>query len=69
METVIIPKEVFTKILADVETLINDVELALDIKIRQRISDIESGKEKGKTEEEYYKYLEKRGIKLGKLHN
>ena len=67
METVINPKEVFTRILADVEALIDDVELALDSKVRQRVSDIETGKNKGKTEEEYYNYLSKRGIKLGKL--
>ena len=68
METVVIPKEVFTKILADVEILIDDVELALDAKVRQRISDIETGREKGKTEEDYNEYLSKRGIKRGKIH-
>ncbi|MBI5392474.1 hypothetical protein HZA96_01270 [Candidatus Woesearchaeota archaeon] len=46
------------------EVLIDDVEIALDVKAQQRISDIESGKEKGKTEKEYYEYLTKRWIKV-----
>ena len=65
METVTIPKRVFSKILEDVEVLIDDVEMALDVKVQQRIEDIESGKEKGRTEKEYYEYLAKRGIKVG----
>lgn len=65
METVNIPKKVFRKILDDVQILIDDVEMALDAKVQQRIEDIESGKEKGKTEKEYYEYLAKRGIKVG----
>ena len=64
-ETVTIPKRVFSKILEDVEVLIDDVEMALDVKVQQRIEDIESGKEKGRTEKEYYGYLAKRGIKVG----
>ncbi len=65
METVTIPKRVFSKILEDVEVLIDDVEMALDVKVQQRIEDIESGKDKGRTEKEYYEYLAKRGIKVG----
>lgn len=33
MEKVVVPKEVFSKILDDVESLIDDVELALDAKL------------------------------------
>jgi len=33
MEKVVVPKEVFSKILDDVENLIDDVELALDAKL------------------------------------
>ena len=69
MQQVLISKQVFSKILSDVETLIDDVELALDTKIQQRINDIETGKEKGKSEKEYYDYLSKRGIKLGSLRH
>ena len=65
METVTIPKKVFKRILDDVQILIDDVEMALDAKVQQRIEDIESGKEKGKSENEYYEYLKKRGIKVG----
>lgn len=64
-ETIVVPKQVFGKILADVEVLIDDVELALDEKVRKRIEDIESGRVKGKSEEEYYEYLKKRGITFG----
>jgi len=64
METVSIPKEVFTKILADVETLIDDVELALDAKVQKRIQDIETNSVKGKTEQELNDYLKKRGVKV-----
>lgn len=69
MKNITVPKKVFTRILVDVENLIDDVEIALDAKVRERISDIELGREKGKSEEEYYDYLAKRGIKLGRLRS
>ena len=69
MENILVPKEVFSKIITDVEILIEDVEMALDTKIRQRIEDIKSKKVEGKSEKEYYDYLEKRGIKVGRVHN
>ncbi|MEK6963514.1 MAG: hypothetical protein AABX70_03750 [Nanoarchaeota archaeon] len=69
MESIVIPKQVFTKILSDVEMLIDDVEMALDVKVRQRILDIDTGREKGKSEKEYYAYLEKRGVKVGKVRS
>ena len=64
MDTITIPKEAFTKILNDVEILIDDVELALDSKVQQRLQDIKTGKVNGKTEEELEDYLKKRGIKV-----
>lgn len=64
METVAIPKDVFNKILRDVEILIDDVELALDKTARKRINDIESNKVKGKSEGELDDYLKKRGVNL-----
>lgn len=64
METVQVPKRVFGKILEDAETLINDVEIALDEKTKQRIQDIELGKVEGKSEEDLNAYLRKRGIKI-----
>ncbi|MEK6858177.1 MAG: hypothetical protein AABX39_06325 [Nanoarchaeota archaeon] len=63
METIAVPKAFFGKILDDVEVLIDDVETALDEKVKQRILEVESGKVKGKTEKEYKEYLAKRGIK------
>lgn len=65
METVTVQKEVFSKILTDVETLIDDVELALDAKVIQRIQDIEIGKVEGRTEKDLDNYLKKRGVKIG----
>jgi len=64
METVVVPKKVFGKILEDAEMLINDVEMALNERIRKRIQDIEFGKVEGKSEEELDAYLRKRGIKV-----
>ncbi len=64
METVTISKEVFAKILTDVETLIDDVELALDTKVRNRMQDIKSDKIKGKNEEDLDNYLKNRGVKI-----
>ena len=67
METVIVKKETFTKILNDMEVLLQDVELALDAKVQKRLEDISSGKDKGKTEKDYYDYLSKRGVTVGKV--
>ena len=64
METVTIPKEIFSKILADVETLLEDMEIALNTKVKQRINDIETKKIEGKTEKDLDSYLKKRGIKV-----
>lgn len=69
METLAVPKELFSKILTDVEILIDDVESALNTKVKQRISDIEANKMKGKTEEELDNYLRNRGVKIGRLDN
>ncbi len=48
METLAVPKQLFSKILTDVEILIDDVESALDTKVKQRISDLETNKVNGK---------------------
>ncbi len=63
-ESVVVPKKLFGKILEDVELLIDDVELALDEKVRERIQDIESGRVEGKSEEELDAYLKKRGVQI-----
>ncbi|MBI4449038.1 hypothetical protein HY641_03365 [Candidatus Woesearchaeota archaeon] len=67
METVTIPKTKFGRILDDVETLIHDVECAMSEEekvVQERIADIEEGRVEGKTEEEYYAYLKRRGIAI-----
>lgn len=63
METVTVPKEMFQRIINHVEILLSDVELALDPKTQQRLEEIQTGRVKTKTEEEYYQYLQKREIK------
>ena len=64
MESITVPKKIFTKILEDVEILIDDVELALNDKVLSRIEDIRTKKIIGKTEEELDNYLRKRGVKI-----
>ena len=64
METVTVPKEALSKILIDVETLLDDVELALDEKVRRRKLDIKLGKVTGKTEEDLHNYLKQRGVHI-----
>ncbi len=64
METIVIPKKAFTKILTDVETLIDDVELALDAKVRKRIAEVKVDPSIGKSEKELDEYLKKRGVKI-----
>lgn len=64
METVTISKESFTKILSDVEALIDDVEIALDVKVQKRMADIKRDPSIGKTEKDLDSYLRKRGVKI-----
>lgn len=65
-ETITIKKQDFDKILNTAEILIDEVEDALsqDELVRKRIDDIKTGRIAGKTEEDYYEYLKKRGIKI-----
>ena len=65
METVTISKEIFSKILTDAEVLMKDIENALDIKVKQRMSDIEKNRAEGKSEKELDDYLKSRGVKIG----
>ena len=69
MDTVTIPKKAFTKILEDVETLIDDVELALDAKVQERLSDIKKNPSIGKTEKDLDNNLKKRGVKIGRMED
>ncbi len=65
MDIVHVNKLDFVRILDTAETLINEVEQALsqDEVAKRRITDITSGRIRGKTEKDYYAYLKKRGIK------
>ena len=64
MDTVTISKDVFTKILGDVEMLIDDVEMALDTTVEHRLCELDTGKVKAKSERELDEYLRKRGVKI-----
>ncbi len=63
METIQVEKTDFNKILNTAEILINEVEQVFQNEIvKIRVGDIEMGKIKGKTQEDYNEYLRKRGI-------
>ena len=64
METISIPKKDFDRIIEDMEILLSHVEVSLDKKAKKRLTDIKSGKEKGKNEEELDSYLKNRGVKF-----
>ena len=62
METINVGKNDFNKILSTMETLLDDFEKVLSQNeiIAQRMEEIKTGKVKGKSEEDYKKYLQKR---------
>ena len=63
METIQVEKTDFNKILNTAEILINEVEQVFQNEIvKIMVKDIEMGKIKGKTQEDYDEYLGKRGI-------
>lgn len=66
MRNVMVEKSDFGKILQTAETLIDEVENALqDEIVKKRMDEINTGKVKGKTEKELDEYLKKRGLKIG----
>jgi hypothetical protein len=66
MANINVSEEKFKKVLADVETLIEDVSNLLDQDqiAKERIADIEQNPSIGKSEEELDEYLKARGVKL-----
>ena len=65
METIQVEKTDFNKILNTAEILINEVEQVFQNEIvKIRVGDIEMGKIKGKTQEDYNEYIRKRGIEF-----
>ncbi|MBI2655397.1 hypothetical protein HYX06_03165 [Candidatus Woesearchaeota archaeon] len=61
-----VSEEKFNKVLADVETLIEDVSDLFDQDeiAKERISDIEKNPSIGKSEKELEDYLKQRGVKV-----
>jgi len=67
METIAVPKEKLQLVISDVERLVTHFEDIADDQdkvVKQRISDINTGKIKAKTEKELDEYLKKRGVKV-----
>ena len=66
MANINVSEEKFNKVLADVETLIEDVSDLFDQDeiAKKRISDIEKNPSIGKSEKELDDYLRQRGVKV-----
>lgn len=66
MANIIISEEQFNKVLADVETLIEDVSTLFDQDeiAKKRMADIKANPPMGKSEKELDDYLKKRGVKV-----
>ena len=66
MATVTISEEKFHKVLADVETLIEDVTALFDQDdiAKKRFAEIKANPSIGKSEKELDDYLKKRGVKV-----
>ncbi|PIN76059.1 hypothetical protein COV18_01395 [Candidatus Woesearchaeota archaeon CG10_big_fil_rev_8_21_14_0_10_37_12] len=66
MTTITIQKEKLSKVLEDVEVLIQDVSELVDqnMLVKQRIANIQKSPEAYKTEEELDTYLKKRGVNI-----
>lgn len=67
METISVPKGKMGDLLTGVERLVSHVESLVEDQdkiIKQRISDINSNRVKGKSEEELVKYLRERGVNV-----
>jgi len=68
METVAISKDKLGLVISDVERLVSHFEDLVkdqDKIARQRLSDIKTGRVKGKSEKELDDYLRKRGVNIG----
>ena len=67
MATITISEEKLNKVLADVETLLEDVSSLLDQDAiaKKRISEIKANPSIGISEKDLDDYLKKRGVKVG----
>ena len=67
MATITISEEKLNKVLADVETLIEDVSSLLDQDAiaKKRMAEIKANPSIGKSEKDLDDYLKKRGVKVG----
>ncbi|MBI4149172.1 hypothetical protein HY491_01870 [Candidatus Woesearchaeota archaeon] len=67
MANITVSEEKFSKVIADVENLVQDVTDMFDQDriAKERIADIEADPSIGKTEKELDSYLKKRGVQIG----
>ena len=66
MGTITLSEDRFRKVLADVETLVEDVTSLVnqDDVVKKRIAEIKANPSIGKSEEELDEYLKRRGVKI-----
>jgi len=66
MATISVSEEKFNKVMADVETLIEDVSVLFDQDeiAKRRLQDVKKNPSIGKSERELDDYLKKRGVKI-----
>ncbi|MBU4266917.1 MAG: hypothetical protein L6243_03770 [Candidatus Altiarchaeales archaeon] len=66
MGTITLSEDRFRKVLADVETLVEDVTSLVnqDDVVKKRIAEIKANPSIGRSEEELDEYLKRRGVKI-----
>jgi len=66
MDTITLSEDRFRKVLADVETLVEDVTSLVnqDDVVKKRIAEIKANPSIGRSEEELDEYLKRRGVKI-----
>ena len=66
MGTITLSEDRFRKVLADVETLVEDVTSLVnqDDVVKRRIAEIKANPSIGRSEEELDEYLKRRGVKI-----
>ncbi len=64
-ETIAVNKEIFGKVMADIENLLADFEILTNETVQKRLADIKKDPSIGKSEQELDEYLKKRGVRVG----
>ncbi len=64
-ETITVNKEIFGKVMADIENLLEDFEILTSETVQKRLKEIKENPSIGKSEQELDEYLKKRGVQVG----